>query len=256
MTISTSVLRLAALLLPLISSCAFAQMSTPEILVTPASPIPQGSMITVIVPARGCMNVTQLGGEAAISSAPTVDIKQATVSAAGTITISVDEVSVACLNPLYRETMFAVPVPIRALTPGLYTINYVTHSLSLDIVVDSNSVSFASPLPGLWAITSEVNGMPGRGFQVERQGDVMVLTFYGYEATGAGRFWLASGFYAYGQFSAPLLTFDGGTSFGGSSQNAQVVGDAGTVNVVFTSASTGMITLPGETPKEISYFRF
>ena len=55
------------------------------------------------------------------------------------------------------------------------------------------AVPSVSPLNGLWAIDSESNGQPGRGFQIEERGGLLVLTFYGYSASGSASWYLAAG---------------------------------------------------------------
>jgi hypothetical protein len=112
------------------------------------------------------------------------------------------------------------------------------------------------PRTGLWAVDAEVNGSPGRGFQLDARNGVLVLTFFGYEATGAGRFWLSSGPLADGAFSGMLTAYDGGTTFGGPLRSAHAAGEAGAVALSLTTAKHGAIMLPGEMPKPVSRFVF
>lgn len=112
------------------------------------------------------------------------------------------------------------------------------------------------PTGGLWAITSEVNGQPGRGFQFEVQNGVLVTTVYGYDAAGNGTFYLASGALSDGTFSGPLAYYSGGTSFGGSFHAAVQAGIAGPVSITFTDSSHGTIAFPGEAAKSIGKFNW
>ncbi|WP_374664574.1 glycosyl hydrolase 53 family protein [Ramlibacter sp.] len=119
-----------------------------------------------------------------------------------------------------------------------------------------NSTEPIEPQAGVWAIDAELNGQAGRGFQLDARKGTLVLSFYGYETSGRARFWLAVGPIVQNGFSAPLVTYDSGTPFGGSYRAAQLTGTAGTVQVRFTSAVEGTITLPGEAPQRISRLRY
>ncbi len=120
----------------------------------------------------------------------------------------------------------------------------------------SGSGNNITPKQGLWAVSAEVNGSPGRGFQIDLRGDTLVLIFFGYDAVGNGRFWLASGTYASNTFTGPLTAYEGGTRFGGPFQAAHASGSAGNVTITFSSETSGTITLPGEAAKAISRFAF
>ncbi len=115
-----------------------------------------------------------------------------------------------------------------------------------------------SPVPevGLWAIDAENTSQSGRGFQIEARNGTVVFTYYGYLATGAGMWGLAAGLTNASTFSAGLSQYQGGTVLGGSFAPATSAGSLGTVLLNFTSATTGTITLPGESPKSISKFTF
>ena len=258
MKMPSTLSRLFFLVLALLAGSAHAQLNETSIITIPTSPFSFIDYLTIIVPAHGCyspITYSQNLNQAALVAKPVVSVTHPTPVSAGTIDISVSEVDILC-GPIVSEGVrYAVPISVGHLHVGAYTINYPTHSLSLDIIV-TDAVHVVTPLPGLWAITSEVNGAPGRGFQVELHGNTMVLTFYGYDASGKGRFWLASGPYGYNTFSATLTTYDGGTTFGGAAQSAHDAGTAGTLTVTFTSPTTGTITLPNESPKAISYFQF
>ncbi len=116
------------------------------------------------------------------------------------------------------------------------------------------AVPSVSPLNGLWAIDSESNGQPGRGFQIEERGGLLVLTFYGYSASGSASWYLAAGTMSGSTFTGELMGYRGGTVLGRTYAPANPSGGAGTVVVTFTSNAKGTITLPGEPPKAISKF--
>ena len=42
-----------------------------------------------------------------------------------------------------------------------------------------------TPAGGLWGFTNELNGQPGRGFQLTVENDVLVYYYYGYDSDGS-----------------------------------------------------------------------
>lgn len=117
-------------------------------------------------------------------------------------------------------------------------------------------VQAVSPESGLWAIESEMDGRPGRGFQIDYQGNTLGLTFFGYLADGSAQWYIASGTLVNDAFSAPLETYRGGMAFGGERRPGQSSGSPGMVSIQFTDATHGTIRLPNEAPKAIVRFRF
>jgi len=112
------------------------------------------------------------------------------------------------------------------------------------------------PAGGLWAVDEENTGQPGRGFQIEVENEIIVLTYYGYRADGSSVFYLAAGPIVGNSFSGALTEFQGGKVLGTTGQPASAVGSAGTVYATFTSGQHGTITFPGESPKAISKLAF
>lgn len=112
----------------------------------------------------------------------------------------------------------------------------------------------AVPETGLWVVTSEANGLPGRGFQLEVQNQKLVATVYGFESSGRPAFYLASGAFEQDRFTAPLIMYRNGTTLGGAPQSANEAGTAGTVAFSFTDSTHGTVAFPGETPQEIRKF--
>lgn len=134
-------------------------------------------------------------------------------------------------------------------------ISILLASLAVPQIVLAQDIS---PHPGLWGIDEENNGKPGRGFQLDVQNDVMVLTFYGYEQSGASSFWLATGSFEKGsnEITMDLGEFEGGMAFGDSFKNATYLGSKGEVTIRFTGLGVGEICLPNESCKAISWFNF
>ncbi|MDB4516828.1 GPI anchored serine-threonine rich family protein [Crocinitomicaceae bacterium] len=111
---------------------------------------------------------------------------------------------------------------------------------------------------GLWAINEELNGEPGRGFQIELRQKRVVMTFYGYNKNGAPVWWLTSGRFQPGakQIVMDLHRFEGGMAFGDPVRSAYDAGPVGKVVVRFNTPKRGVICLPGEECKPISKLEF
>lgn len=108
------------------------------------------------------------------------------------------------------------------------------------------------PVAGLWAVDDEVDGQPGRGLTIEKQGDTAVVTVYAYDTAGKARFYQATGPLRNGHFSATLEQYKSGTTFGGSTRPASLDQTAGTIVLDFADATHAKVTLPGETAKNLS----
>ena len=115
-----------------------------------------------------------------------------------------------------------------------------------------------SPSVGLWVIDQENNGQPGRGFEIDVQNDIIVLTFFGYENSGLSTFYQASGQFTQGsnEITMPLNQFENGTAFGQPFQNAESIGSAGDVTFKVFEMDSGEICLPGESCKAVSHLNF
>jgi uncharacterized delta-60 repeat protein len=120
------------------------------------------------------------------------------------------------------------------------------------------TISATSPAAGLWAIESEIDGRPGRGFAVDVQGNTLVLTVYAYDALGNSNFYQAVGpIDSNGSFTGDLTYYSGGTHFGGPAQTAAAAGTAGTVRIRFVDpGDQAFITLPNESTKLMRKFNF
>lgn len=114
------------------------------------------------------------------------------------------------------------------------------------------------PQQGMWTIGSELNGKPGRGVQIDRQGGrVLILTYFGYRADGSATFMQASGAMTDGKsFSGDLTEFKNGPALGGPTRSGEVAQVAGPVRVEFDTSTSGTITLPGEAPQRFARFQY
>ena len=128
----------------------------------------------------------------------------------------------------------------------------VKNILACLMLVASSSVFAFMPAAGIWGVDSEDNGLPGRGFQIEAENEIMIFTYFGYRPDGSGTFHVASGPIINNTFTSALLNTQGGTSMGGVHQDAAVAGSAGNVTINFTSGKHGFITFPGEPQRAIS----
>ncbi|XAH25502.1 hypothetical protein AAFF27_10005 [Xylophilus sp. GW821-FHT01B05] len=121
----------------------------------------------------------------------------------------------------------------------------------------ANAALPVQPSPGVWGFDAELNGKPGRGFQLDKQGgDLLVLSYFGYRADGSAVFLQASGVQVGNGFEGDLVEYQGGTALGGSQRDAELAGSAGKVAILFDSPTVGSITLPGEQPQRISRLQY
>ena len=112
------------------------------------------------------------------------------------------------------------------------------------------------PQTGIWSVTAEKNGKPGRGFNIDVQDDTLVMQVYAYERNGAPTFYLTSGKLVDNRFVGTLNKYRGGRYLGSGDRSGVEAGSPGGVRVRFTSSTTGYIQLPGEGEKAISRFEF
>ena len=116
------------------------------------------------------------------------------------------------------------------------------------------------PTNGAWIVEDELTGKPGRGLNLDVQGDTMVLQIFNYSSNGRPTFHLGVGKYVGEQTRtsealATLHQYAGGPSLGGPLANAKVIEDAGSAMVRISSRlptdplSIGTLQLPGEAAK-------
>ena len=115
---------------------------------------------------------------------------------------------------------------------------------------------FTAPDPGTWAVSSELNGKPGRGMAIDVQGNALVMQVYNYERTGAPTFHLAAGSFNNGQTTTHLKRYEGGRYFGSPALTGIESADVGEVSLSFTSPTTGLVQFPGEPAIAIRRFEF
>lgn len=126
----------------------------------------------------------------------------------------------------------------------------------LMISVAALSASAVTPQAGFWAIDGELNGEPGRGFQMDTSGDVLVFSYYGYNTDGKPTFYLASGTYKNNKFRGDLTEYQGGTALNGPFKTGSELSTKGIIEIGFDSEIKGYMILPGEGRRNISRFTF
>ena len=109
------------------------------------------------------------------------------------------------------------------------------------------------PQNGWWWNSDE----SGRGYSLEVQGNVVFIAGYMYDTAGSPIWYIT-----YGAMGSPA-TFNGqweqyanGQTFGGAFKKNQFIGNVGSVSVVFTDASNGVLTFPNGRQITITRFLF
>ena len=99
-----------------------------------------------------------------------------------------------------------------------------------------------SPAPGLWFNANE----SGRGYTIDFQNGIMVVTVFIYNSTGAPTFYQAAGVYndSTSTLTATMAEFHGGQCFG-CAYVAPSAAAVGTLKIVFNSPETGILYFPG-----------
>ncbi len=111
----------------------------------------------------------------------------------------------------------------------------------------------------MWSFDGELNGRPGRSLHIDTQyGRSMAVSYLGYRADGSSFFLQAGGTRAEGSstFDGTLREFRNGPVIGGGASLGEDAATAGPMQVVFDSPTSGTVTLPGDTPRRISRYRY
>jgi len=126
--------------------------------------------------------------------------------------------------------------------------------VSLVALADSASaLTVGGPTMGLWWNPSE----SGRGYEIDLQGDTMIVTTYVYEQSGDPIWYLSSGTYDHttGVFQSAYDIFANGQCFGCPYVAPAHTGDAGPITITFHTNQTATLTYPGGST-EISKFQY
>jgi hypothetical protein len=116
-------------------------------------------------------------------------------------------------------------------------------ALGLLIALVTSLVQAAAPQPGLWWNPSE----SGRGYGIDSQGGILVLTVFAYGHDGRMQWYYADGPLTNDgtRWSGTLLKFDFGQPLSGGYRSPNNVGSEGAVSLAFSSRTTGTITFGG-----------
>jgi hypothetical protein len=117
-------------------------------------------------------------------------------------------------------------------------------SASLFALADSASaLTIGGPTSGIWWNPSE----SGRGYEIDLQGDTMVVTTYVYEQSGDPIWYLSSGTYDHttGVFTSAYDVFANGQCFGCPYAAPDHTGDAGPITITFHTNQSATLTYPG-----------
>ena len=116
----------------------------------------------------------------------------------------------------------------------------------------ASAITVGGPTMGLWYNPQE----SGRGYDIELQGDTMIVTTYVYESSGDPIWYLSSGPYdhATGVFQSTYDSFSNGQCFGCPYQapDAQV-GAAGPITITFFTNQSATLTYPGGSTNIVRY---
>ncbi|MET0232074.1 MAG: hypothetical protein ABW186_14165 [Rhodanobacteraceae bacterium] len=134
---------------------------------------------------------------------------------------------------------------------------YVSRLLvSLAAIAGFASVACAAtvggPSPGLWYDPDE----SGRGYDIDVQGDTMIVSTYVYDAQHNPIWYLSAGTYDHetGIFTSTYDSFSGGQCFGCAyTAPTPHVGAGGPITITFTTNQTATITYPGGSSNIVKY---
>jgi hypothetical protein len=117
----------------------------------------------------------------------------------------------------------------------------------------ASALTIGGPTMGIWWNPSE----SGRGYEIDLQGDTMVVTTYVYEQSGDPIWYLSSGTYDHttGVFTSAYDIFANGQCFGCPYAAPDHTGDAGPITITFHTNQTATLTYPGGST-EISKFQY
>jgi hypothetical protein len=105
-----------------------------------------------------------------------------------------------------------------------------------------------SPVVGLWGNRDE----PGTGYSLDFKHGVLVVIVYSYTTSGEPQWYIASGPLTGTRFTGRLDRFAGGPCISCPYAGAPVAaGSAGTITIVFSSATSATVFLPDDRTTEI-----
>lgn len=122
----------------------------------------------------------------------------------------------------------------------------------------ATSAYAALPDPGMWVIGDELNGKPGRGLQIDRQGGkTVIVSYFGYRPDGSALFLQASGPIQDNEnFVGDLVEYKNGRALSGAARDGEFAQSHGQIAISFDTNTSGLVTLPGESTQALNRFQF
>lgn len=129
----------------------------------------------------------------------------------------------------------------------------VASALLFALADSASALTIGGPTQGLWWNPAE----SGRGYEIDLQGDTMIVTTYVYEQSGDPIWYLSSGTYDHttGTFQSAYDIFANGQCFGCPYVAPTHTGDAGPITITFHTNQTATLTYSGGST-EISKFQY
>ncbi|HEV7489744.1 MAG TPA: hypothetical protein VGO25_02990 [Rhodanobacteraceae bacterium] len=133
---------------------------------------------------------------------------------------------------------------------GIRGVAFLASLMTLCSSVSAGTVG--GPTMGLWFNPQE----SGRGYDIDLQGDTMIVTTYVYETSGDPIWYLSSGTYDHstGVFQSTYDSYSGGQCFGCPYQAPAVqVGAAGPITITFHTNQAATLTYPGGSTEIVKF---
>lgn len=129
---------------------------------------------------------------------------------------------------------------------------FVSKFLSIAALLLMGLAHALTPEPGLWVNPAAA----GTGYNIEVQDNILAITIYSTDRTGAPVYYLAAGaMVGDNKFTGAMLKFSNGQCFNCPYQAPQVVQD-GTISLTFTSTGTALVSVNNGAAYTISRYAF
>jgi hypothetical protein len=129
---------------------------------------------------------------------------------------------------------------------------FISKFLSVAALLLMGLAHALTPEPGLWVNPNAA----GTGYNIEVQDNILAITIYSTDRTGAPVYYLAAGtMVGDNKFTGPMLRFSNGQCFNCTYQAPQVIQD-GTISLTFTTSGTALVSVNSGTSYLISRYAF
>ena len=129
---------------------------------------------------------------------------------------------------------------------------FLARILALAGIFCASSAFAMTPKTGFWVN----HGDGGTGYNMEINGDVMVLAIYTYDASGSPLWYLSSNLLTQNgtYYEGTLDKYRNGQCLTCAYSEEQLVGNDGVIRIKFTSETTAQVTLPDGSSKALEWF--